>query len=182
MLCSERQQDAVHAAKVGGVVQSCNAGSRFLGRPSVGGRPAAGGARNKQEVQGNPCRRPPRFGRVARECTSSQAHVARLHSPSGKAQSLIGSAAFASAMSCTSEPLSLLASSVLGAARGPAEYRSAKVRGPCWAPANTPAQSGVSTLRVPEFAMHLSQASNPSIERTSQRPLRALWPAAHVER
>ena len=26
------------------------------------------------------------------------------------------------------------------------------------------------------------QASNPSIERTFQRPLRALWPAAHVER
>ena len=25
-------------------------------------------------------------------------------------------------------------------------------------------------------------SSNPSIERTSQRPLRALWPAAHVER
>jgi len=25
-------------------------------------------------------------------------------------------------------------------------------------------------------------APNPSIERTSQRPLRALWPAAHVER
>ena len=25
-------------------------------------------------------------------------------------------------------------------------------------------------------------ASNPSIERTSQRPLRALWPAAHVKR
>jgi hypothetical protein len=24
--------------------------------------------------------------------------------------------------------------------------------------------------------------SNPSIERTFQRPLRALWPAAHVER
>jgi len=27
-----------------------------------------------------------------------------------------------------------------------------------------------------------SVASNPSIERTSQRPLRALWSAAHVER
>ena len=27
-----------------------------------------------------------------------------------------------------------------------------------------------------------AQASNPSIERTFQRPLRALWPAAHVER
>ena len=26
------------------------------------------------------------------------------------------------------------------------------------------------------------QAPNPSIERTFQRPLRALWPAAHVER
>jgi hypothetical protein len=26
------------------------------------------------------------------------------------------------------------------------------------------------------------QAPNPSIERTSQRPLRALWPTAHVER
>ncbi len=28
----------------------------------------------------------------------------------------------------------------------------------------------------------LDEASNPSIERTFQRPLRALWPAAHVER
>ena len=28
----------------------------------------------------------------------------------------------------------------------------------------------------------LRQAPNPSIERTSQRPLRALWPAAHVKR
>ena len=27
-----------------------------------------------------------------------------------------------------------------------------------------------------------SVAPNPSIERTFQRPLRALWPAAHVER
>ena len=41
---------------------------------------------------------------------------------------------------------------------------------------------GISALRLPECAMHPSQASNPSIERTSQRPLRALWPAAHVER
>jgi hypothetical protein len=28
----------------------------------------------------------------------------------------------------------------------------------------------------------LRQTPNPSIERTFQRPLRALWPAAHVER
>jgi len=28
----------------------------------------------------------------------------------------------------------------------------------------------------------VSVSSNPSIERTFQRPLRALWPAAHVER
>ena len=27
-----------------------------------------------------------------------------------------------------------------------------------------------------------AQAPNPSIERTCQRPLRAIWPAAHVER
>jgi hypothetical protein len=27
----------------------------------------------------------------------------------------------------------------------------------------------------------VQQAPNPSIERTSQRPLRALWPAAHVD-
>jgi hypothetical protein len=34
---------------------------------------------------------------------------------------------------------------------------------------------------APSFAAH-PQAPNPSIERTFQRPLRALWPAAHVER
>ena len=28
----------------------------------------------------------------------------------------------------------------------------------------------------------IAEASNPSIERTFQRALRALWPAAHVER
>ena len=37
-----------------------------------------------------------------------------------------------------------------------------------------------------EKRTHLAHAvgvpPNPSIERTSQRPLRTLWPAAHVER
>ena len=61
-------------------------------------------------------------------------------------------------------------------------YRSAKVRAKVLAPASTPAQSSACALRLPECAMHPSQASNPSIERTFQRPLRALWPAAHVER
>jgi hypothetical protein len=36
-------------------------------------------------------------------------------------------------------------------------------------------------LRIPRQLL-VRVASNPSIERTSQRPLRALWPAAHVER
>ena len=35
---------------------------------------------------------------------------------------------------------------------------------------------------TPALAAIRAQASNPSIERTFQRPLRALWPAAHVER
>ena len=33
-----------------------------------------------------------------------------------------------------------------------------------------------------KYGAFLQQAPNPSIERTFQRPLRALWPAAHVER
>ena len=33
-----------------------------------------------------------------------------------------------------------------------------------------------------KFVALLQQAPNLSIERTSQRPLRALWPTAHVER
>jgi len=33
-----------------------------------------------------------------------------------------------------------------------------------------------------KFGGLFQQAPNPSIERTLQRPLRALWPAAHVER
>ena len=33
-----------------------------------------------------------------------------------------------------------------------------------------------------KFGAFLRQEPNPSIERTFQRPLRALWPAAHVER
>ena len=35
---------------------------------------------------------------------------------------------------------------------------------------------------VNRLAVENAQAPNPSIERTFQRPLRALWPAAHVER
>jgi len=41
--------------------------------------------------------------------------------------------------------------------------------------------AAIETLRKAARAYN-SKASNPSIERTFQRPLRALWPAAHVER
>ena len=41
---------------------------------------------------------------------------------------------------------------------------------------------GLLSAHVGTFVRGTAQASNPSIERTFQRPLRALWPAAHVER
>jgi hypothetical protein len=40
----------------------------------------------------------------------------------------------------------------------------------------------VGDLRARLSGSHRTVSPNPSIERTSQRPLRALWPAAHVER
>jgi hypothetical protein len=41
----------------------------------------------------------------------------------------------------------------------------------------TPWRTPLPSVRGPHTV-----ASNPSIERTAQRPLRALWSAAHVER
>ena len=41
---------------------------------------------------------------------------------------------------------------------------------------------GLLSAHVVTLVIGTAQASNPSIERTCQRPLRALWPAAHVER
>ena len=40
----------------------------------------------------------------------------------------------------------------------------------------------LSSLSLLAITLVLGMTPNPSIERTFQRPLRALWPAAHVER
>ena len=52
----------------------------------------------------------------------------------------------------------------------------------CWRRRVRPRKVAPERFGYQNSPMHRSQASNPSIERTSQRPLRALWPAAHVER
>ena len=76
---------------------------------------------------------------------------------------------------------SAVAKSCLSAALGPAEYRSAEPAVGVGAGEYARTKRRMSASAA-ECTMHSPQASNPSIERTFQRPLRALWPAAHVKR
>ena len=91
----QRQQEVVQEAEGRtrrAVLQRTN---RFLGRPSVGVRLTARGARNKLECGAIVCRPPRWLGEPFAKCTSSPAQVVCSHSPhrtSGKVQSLIGSA------------------------------------------------------------------------------------------
>ena len=149
-----------------------NRTNRSLGRPSVGGRLTAGATRDEYR----------RTLRAAAAVTRSSFKVEvpstgwspRQRVPSEKQQSSHRppclSAAARSHCRCSLALLAALPSTAAPKSASPlcaGEYARA---------------SRVGARRLPECAMFLSQASNPSIERTFQRPLRALWPAAHVER
>ena len=184
MLCRERQQEAAQEAEGCRCRAKPQRMNRFLGRPSVGGRLTAGGSRNEQEYTGTVCR-PPTAVRVElrSKCDSSSARFTRPDRPSCRLRSLV--CRCCSNHLCNVEhgrTVNVFASSVPSAALAALRSTAAPRSGSVLAPANTPAQSSVSPLRLPECPMHQSQASNPSIERTCQRPLRTLWPAAHVER
>ena len=164
---------------VKGQLMSC-----FLGRPfplGVGSRP-----RGVVQRRNTPCRKP---ASVRSSCYTRMKFKSRLRSLPGHAigigvQVHIGSPCIGAAQAPQVQSVrpfgkTHTAQVPLAALRRTAAPKSApKVQ----APANTPAPSSVGALRLPEFIMHPAQASNPSIERTSQRPLRALWSAAHVER
>jgi len=147
--------------------QGCEHTNVFLGRPSVGGRLTAGATRSEARIL--------RGRSVLVIATAEQV----------LAQSLLGSRHLIGGRCGSRLALGLSQAQVQAAQFVPhAALRSTAapslrvVR----APASTPAH--VASRRSGcQNASHASpQASNPSIERTFQRPLRALWPAAHVKR
>ena len=122
--------------KVAGVVQSCKARAVCQGRPSVGGRLAAGGARNEQEYRGTICR-PPRsvpssFTRSALQVrrTSPGRLAAPCERQSAVTQSVVPSRRLSKVPHVRA--IKVATNSLVSVARGPAEYRSAKVIGRCW--------------------------------------------------
>ena len=99
--------------------------------------------------------------------------------PSSKAPEFKSARAplFGHALACTLDALCLRSSSLAGSR--PVEQTRAMNTVPSFL-----AEKSMRVLlsaHVGTFVRGRVQASNPSIERTCQRPLRALWPAAHVE-
>ena len=121
MHCYQRQKEFVREAQGDRRRVELPRTNRFLGRPSVGGRLTGSGARNEN-----------------REPASS-AHIgsAELRLECGPVPGCL-------AVRQSGRVNSLVArrkNSMLSAARGPAEYRSAEVGAAVLAPASTPAQS-----------------------------------------
>ena len=149
----EHQQEAVQEPKVTGVVQSCQRMNRCLGRPSVGGRLSASAARQEEQCSSRPSSKAPER-KSARAIPFGQALACKLDALCLRGSSLAGSRSVEQTRAMNIVPSFQAEKSMRG-------LLSAHV---------------VTSVRVK------AQASNPSIERTSQRPLRALCAAAHVER
>ena len=130
--------------RVAGVVQSCKARAVCQGRPSVGGRLAAGGARNEQEYRGTICRPPTSvpssFTRSALQVrrTSPGRLAAPCERQSAVTQSVVPSRRLSKVPHVRA--IKVATNSLVSVARGPAEYRSAKVCRSVHAPASTPAR------------------------------------------
>ena len=153
VLRRERQQESVLRGGGPRRRERLQPTSRFLGHPSVGGRLSAGAARQKEQGGSR---------------------------PSSKAPKRKGAQAIpvSHALACKLDVLCLRSSSLAGS-RSTEQTRTMKT-----VPSFQAEKSlqGLLSAHVVTFVKGTAQASNPSIERTCQRPLRALWPAAHVER
>jgi len=153
----QRQQDSVAHLSASAPRSAANPGLRWPGPPVIGGRLTAGATRRT-------------VSRTGRSCLLNETPgpVARL-----------------SVFGCLA---------VFGATSTSAVGFNGTYRQQLHAVVHLAQTRGMSTLRIEQragtaprpgkkvLACGERRASNPSIERTFQRPLRALWPAAHVKR